>query len=913
MLDGHDLEFDFDTLGDLSDEELLGALAALHEPLTIHPTFLHAPLPTTHPASALSLSNIALTPPAPTPSPVLKAAASTALTPPASTPSKAATTVLTPPKPAGPSVADLAKQQIATQKLQSSASTATSKAQKVLALAAKISSKRPKMKAAITNAANKHVKKASTAAPKSLPRSKMGAGTYRIGSFEINIGVMQSGTSKYGGGLSGGGGGGGLAPSSGGGTTAPTATPQGSFNINQAFDGAAAEAAINAMIAQGSEDDALATLTVDFNDCASYVDQLTAINAADLVTSGTALLQSMQDLATAYDNAGDSDSSLPPKVASLDQKYNTWLNGPNFSGGPGSAAYALNQAMASGTLTPPAGAPNAAPGGGSTATTPPAGTATSGIVLTKAMGATDGVAYLNSVAGIGPGAVIQIDGEQMLVSGAYGMTAQVQRGYSQQAAQMQQQMQYGQQMPGQYGMPQYPMQGAPAAPASAHAAGAVVTVLPPMMSPYGQQPYPGATGPSGGGGGGGGDYGGGGGDYGDDGGGGDPGYEDDGGDPGSAPDDGGGMSAIEMLAQQQGGGDDGGYDDSASADDGSGGGYDDEGNYDDGSGYDDVSPVRTSALEDAVNLTSGDLDFDADAADGGDTEAGALTLGPRGRNVAVGGFDYFGHEEFDLVGHGGGGHGGGHGGHGHGGRGRRGGFGLWGPWGYGDDLDGFDVLDVVDVDADEITVDDVVNAVTARLKERQQDGTLVGAYDIAQSQRQMNTLKQVTVGIARALVKHGLQVADSTISTAEGGIFQSSLPGITTLKTTRSHVQWHSDKLASMKDPTALYDSGDDLKKWVMQSFIDSNAVDEGRGEQEQIWSDMWTEIGENLASLPAKIANTVMEIPGKIVKGVTGIPLWGWIVGGVGIVVLLGVGVYKIIMKHGGTVASVAARRYLP
>jgi hypothetical protein len=175
-------------------------------------------------------------------------------------------------------------------------------------------------------------------------------------------------------------------------------------------------------------------------------------------------------------------------------------------------------------------------------------------------------------------------------------------------------------------------------------------------------------------------------------------------------------------------------------------------------------------------------------------------------------------------------------------------------------------------------------------------GTIVGAYDIQSSQRQMNTLKAITVSIARALVKNGMQVADETIAQAKGGLFQSALPVATTLANAKAHLQWHADKLAGLSDPTAIYDSGDDLKKWTMEAFINANAVEEGRGRQEEIWTAMWTEIGDALAKLPAKIAKAVAALPGQILEAVTGIPVWAWYVGGSVIVLLMGFGAWRLL-----------------
>lgn len=187
---------------------------------------------------------------------------------------------------------------------------------------------------------------------------------------------------------------------------------------------------------------------------------------------------------------------------------------------------------------------------------------------------------------------------------------------------------------------------------------------------------------------------------------------------------------------------------------------------------------------------------------------------------------------------------------------------------------------------------------------------VVGAFDIAAKQRQMNTLKQVTVSIARAMVKNAQRVVMDTLRNAEGSVFQRALPGITTLKKTQGHLQWHADMLAAFADPTAMYPHADDLKKWTMQAFIDANAVEEGRGAQEQVWQDMWTEIGEELMKLPSTVARAVAAIPGAIVEGVTGIPMWAWTIGGITVLGLLGFAIYKIVRGASPTVLRIAEKR---
>lgn len=263
-------------------------------------------------------------------------------------------------------------------------------------------------------------------------------------------------------------------------------------------------------------------------------------------------------------------------------------------------------------------------------------------------------------------------------------------------------------------------------------------------------------------------------------------------------------------------------------------------------------------------------------------------------------------------GHGGhGGHGGGHHGHGHHG-GRRGGGYLgpvyYGPW-YADGLELLDAPEVTEEDFDELA-----RIVARKLrKERAIIGSFIGGYDIQQTQRQMDSLKQVTVAISRALVKNGLRVVSETIALAKGGMLQRSLPAAAALEKVKGHLDWHANELNKLGDPTAMYASGNDLKKWVVQAFIEANAVEEGRGRQEQIWNEMWTEVGQELAKLPAKITQAIAKLPGQAFEAVTGVPMWVFYIGGGLALCLLGVGVWKLVTLATPAVATVAARRYLP
>ncbi len=173
----------------------------------------------------------------------------------------------------------------------------------------------------------------------------------------------------------------------------------------------------------------------------------------------------------------------------------------------------------------------------------------------------------------------------------------------------------------------------------------------------------------------------------------------------------------------------------------------------------------------------------------------------------------------------------------------------------------------------------------------------------------MNSLKLFTVAIARSVVKHGIQVANETIGSAEN----ADLPGITSLRKTLGHLAWHADELAKQSDPTAIYAPTSDLKNWAIAAFVDANAVEEGSGRASQLWSSMWTEIGDELARMPAKIVATVAAVPGQIFEAATGFPSWVLWVGGAVAFIVVGFGVWKILMIAAPVATKTIVNRYLP
>lgn len=198
---------------------------------------------------------------------------------------------------------------------------------------------------------------------------------------------------------------------------------------------------------------------------------------------------------------------------------------------------------------------------------------------------------------------------------------------------------------------------------------------------------------------------------------------------------------------------------------------------------------------------------------------------------------------------------------------------------------------------------------------------VIGAYDLGQARKQMDSLKQVPVGAAHVFLRRGQQAVRKAMEVAAQYTLKTgvSLPGDSTRNNVQGHLQWHADELAKgTLDQTAMYALGDDLKKWVLQAFIEQNAAEEGAGIDVggKAWSDfadMWAEIGAFVAKLPVSVATTIASIPAKMLEAATGIPVWAFWVGGALIVVLLGVGVWKLVTLAAPAAAKVAAQRYLP
>lgn len=178
-------------------------------------------------------------------------------------------------------------------------------------------------------------------------------------------------------------------------------------------------------------------------------------------------------------------------------------------------------------------------------------------------------------------------------------------------------------------------------------------------------------------------------------------------------------------------------------------------------------------------------------------------------------------------------------------------------------------------------------------------------FNIAQAQRNMNDLKPVTVEIARILLRSGWTTMKGAIELAEGNWrlgthpLGQELPGKTARENVLGHLQWHLNTLASPEyasaAPHTIYKPGDDLKKWTMQAYIEANAVDEGRAALEQAWNEMWEEIRAELRKIPVAVLATAGSLASGIVEGVTGVPLWAWVLGGLTVVAGGGYLVYRL------------------
>lgn len=124
----------------------------------------------------------------------------------------------------------------------------------------------------------------------------------------------------------------------------------------------------------------------------------------------------------------------------------------------------------------------------------------------------------------------------------------------------------------------------------------------------------------------------------------------------------------------------------------------------------------------------------------------------------------------------------------------------------------------------------------------------VFGIDTGSVQRQLNTIKPTTVGIARIMAR----VAGETIMHARQTGAMKSLPGDTSRMSVQNKIQGHADALAKLPDPNAAYQFADDLKKLTLSAFVEANATEEGAGWIDNAWSGLWSEIAAAISAQKA-------------------------------------------------------------
>lgn len=179
----------------------------------------------------------------------------------------------------------------------------------------------------------------------------------------------------------------------------------------------------------------------------------------------------------------------------------------------------------------------------------------------------------------------------------------------------------------------------------------------------------------------------------------------------------------------------------------------------------------------------------------------------------------------------------------------------------------------------------------------------IGMFDILAEQRKMNDLKIVTPRVARALLQGGQQAIQGAIEQASMKLWRrGELPGKTARDNVFWKLKWHEAEIAKLTDPNAIYKSFADLKKWVMQGFIEANAVEEGSAVP--IWGAMWEEIKAALAAIPSavvdglKAAAKKIEDIGDTAAFYTKVSFWV----ALGAVGLVGYGGYKLLASQGAS-----------
>lgn len=159
-------------------------------------------------------------------------------------------------------------------------------------------------------------------------------------------------------------------------------------------------------------------------------------------------------------------------------------------------------------------------------------------------------------------------------------------------------------------------------------------------------------------------------------------------------------------------------------------------------------------------------------------------------------------------------------------------------------------------------------------------------FDITERSRAFRELKQVPVSVARIMLANGQKAIDWARTQGVA----KKLPNATPRDNCYWKLQWHVGMLGKNLDPQSMYEHADDLKKWVMQAYVEANAVEEGSTYIEKLWFDMWAEIRAEIAKLPVAVVSQIGHA--------LGIPPWALWTGGAMLVGLVGLIGYRKLIR---------------
>lgn len=150
--------------------------------------------------------------------------------------------------------------------------------------------------------------------------------------------------------------------------------------------------------------------------------------------------------------------------------------------------------------------------------------------------------------------------------------------------------------------------------------------------------------------------------------------------------------------------------------------------------------------------------------------------------------------------------------------------------------------------------------------------------NLQKARADVDGLKPVTTEIASIMLRGGLVAINGAIAGAKQPWYRPDLPGNTRRSDVLGKLRWHVDNLRKFEESSKIvYPQAADLKKWVLEAFVEANAVEEGAAYLDTAWKKMWDEIAEALRRVPKEILKAAGVGFSALVEAATGIPLWGW------------------------------------